>query len=198
MLRRSLVGLVLGVTTLLVAALPAHAGGWAVVTLDTAPAQAGAGESLRLGFTVRQHGVTPIDAVRPYLSARRKDSSESIRVNATKEGATGHFVVDVTFPSAGTWSWEITPEPFEGTKLEPLTVAAALTAETEAALSERGEAAGTGNHVINSSTLRWAGVLMLAATAGLIVTLRRGQFGRRLARWRSEGQRTRARRSLRF
>jgi len=35
---------------------PALAGGWAVVTLDTLPAAPRAGQTLSLGFMVRQHG----------------------------------------------------------------------------------------------------------------------------------------------
>jgi len=122
---------------LLVAALAAFllplgalAGGWAVVTLDGVPQTPHAGQVLSLGFMVRQHGVTPIDApygqgavMTPVLTARNTDTGESLAVDARKEGPLGHFVVNVAFPSAGTWSWAITPAPFAGTTLEPLTVA---------------------------------------------------------------------------
>ncbi len=129
--RRSLpVALLVAVLAALVLPLGALAGGWAVVTLDGVPQTPHAGQVLSLGFMVRQHGITPIDApygqgavLTPVLTARNTDTGESLTVDARKEGAIGHFVVDVAFPSAGTWSWTITPAPFAGTTLEPLTVA---------------------------------------------------------------------------
>lgn len=108
----------------------ARAGGWAVVTLDGVPQAPYAGQVLSLGFMVRQHGVTPIDApygqgalLQPVLTARNTDTGETVVSEARKEGPVGHFVVEIAFPNAGTWSWTITPAPFAGTTLEPLTVA---------------------------------------------------------------------------
>ncbi len=43
-----------------VSASTASAGGWAVTTLDTLPRQFNAGETYRIGYTVRQHGETPL------------------------------------------------------------------------------------------------------------------------------------------
>ena len=122
MLRRSISALMLVALTLLVLAAPALAGGWAAVTLDRLPADVRAGETLHLGFMVRQHGKTPINNVTPYLRATRPGASEILRVDAKQEGPVGHFVLDVTFPSAGTWDWQIVPEPFDGTAFAPLTV----------------------------------------------------------------------------
>jgi len=39
-------------------AFPAFAGGWAVTTFDDMPGQFVAGQEFKLGYTIRQHGVT--------------------------------------------------------------------------------------------------------------------------------------------
>jgi hypothetical protein len=129
-IRRSLpIALLAAVLAVVLLPLSARAGGWAVVTLDSVPQAPHAGQAFSLGFMVRQHGVTPIDApygqgavMTPVLTARNADTGETVAINARKEGSIGHFVVDVAFPSAGSWSWVITPAPFTGTTFEPLTV----------------------------------------------------------------------------
>lgn len=125
MTRRSILRFMAVMVALLALAAPSFAGGWAVVTLDSLPYEVRAGETLVLGFMVRQHGKTPINTEKPpYLSAsnKDKDAGKSLTATARQEGATGHYVVEVTFPSAGAWEWEITPPPFDGTKFAPLTV----------------------------------------------------------------------------
>jgi cytochrome c2 len=111
-----------------IAAPGALAGGWAMVTLDSLPVQPRAGEMLKLGFMVRQHGVTPVsEPLNPYLSAQNRDTGDLLRVDAQQEGRVGHYVVEVVFPSAGTWDWKIAPEPFPAIpeRLEPLVVLSA-------------------------------------------------------------------------
>ena len=100
----------------------AAAGGWVISTLDQLPGEVRAGGTVSLGFMVRQHGVTPTNDVDPYVQAYNPESGESVRAYAVQEGEVGHFVVEVVFPTAGTWEWSIVPVPFEGTQLEPLNV----------------------------------------------------------------------------
>ena len=122
------IGLFLIISILTLTTSIAMAGGWAMVALDSLPVAPRVGEVLHLGFTVRQHAVTPLNVVEPYLVAQNEEAGISIRVNARQEGAVGHFVVDVVFPSPGTWIWGIRPEPF-GTipeYYEPLTVLPAI------------------------------------------------------------------------
>ena len=174
--RRSLVQLGLITLAMLALATPALAGGWALVTLDQLPVEPRAGQTLSLGFMVRQHGVTPIDAafgtepMTPRLSASNVDTGESIRVDARKEGLVGHFVVDVTFPSAGVWEWQITPEPFQPTRLGQLTVLAAAAAPTEPA----GATGTVLEPAIPRVPLRSIGALMVLAAAGMALAGRRG------------------------
>ena len=55
-------------------ASPVLAGGWAVTTMDDVPDQFVSGKDYVLGYTIRQHGQTPIcggHSVRCYSIARR-------------------------------------------------------------------------------------------------------------------------------
>ncbi len=171
---RSLVGFGLLTLALLGLTSPTRAGGWAVVTLDALPEEPRAGQTLQLGFMVRQHGVEPVDFVQPYLSASNIDNGESIRVDARNEGPVGHFSVDVTFPSAGTWAWQITPEPFQPTNLGQLAVLPAVAAHVEAPSASVAAVEPT----MSRSTLRWIGTFLVLAAAALALTSRRGALGR--------------------
>ena len=42
-------------------------GGWAVITVDMLPTHLVAGTPTSLGFTVRQHGVTPLSMLHPTV-----------------------------------------------------------------------------------------------------------------------------------
>ena len=181
MWRRSLIGVALAGAALVLLALPAQAGGWASVTLDSLPGDARAGQTMRLGFMVRQHGVTPVNFVQPVLTARHRDGGESIRADAQQDGAAGHFVVDVTFPSVGAWTWEITPAPFAGTKFEPLTVLPALSAADESSVEHRARPATAQDRLVTATALRWAGIALVLAAAGLVV-VRRRELLRRVGR----------------
>jgi len=156
--------IMLGVLLSLLFVVPsALAGGWAVVTLDELPAEVRQGESLRLGFMVRQHGQTPTNAVKPFLEARNLETGEIVQIEARQQGPVGHFVVEVTFPSAGSWEWAIVPAPFEGTPLPALQVLPAAvqqagpqTAQVTMPQADAGR-----------SVLRWAGLALLLGAAGV-------------------------------
>lgn len=87
---------------LLLPALMAHAGGWAVITVDDVPDYVEAGKSIALSFMVRQHGVTPLDRLIPSIEARsgRLTASGTVRPGAE----TGRYVGALTLPSSGDWS----------------------------------------------------------------------------------------------
>jgi hypothetical protein len=103
---------------MLLLASPAMAGGWAVITLDELSGEIVAGEPFEIGFTVRQHGVTPLDGLTPTVSARQPGSS--VTEQAKAQGATGHYVATLTFPQGGEWDmvdpglrWESTHAAIE-------------------------------------------------------------------------------------
>lgn len=165
----------IGLVTFALMATPALAGGWALVTLDSLPSEARAGEELHLGFMVLQHGVTPVDDfVSPYLLASNPENGEQVRVDARQDGPVGHFVVDVSFPSAGTWEWMITPEPFQGTQFVPLTVLSADTVPAKASIP--------GIPALEPTSASWSlgamGVVLLLVAVVLAFTRQRRPLGR--------------------
>jgi hypothetical protein len=105
--KKLLVPLAAGAAALLPLATPqaVDAGGWAVTTLDPMAAPA-PGEPVGVGFTIRQHGVTPVavDGVRIMVT----DASGGTEAFAARpEGTTGHYVAAVTFPDAGAYQWSV-------------------------------------------------------------------------------------------
>ncbi len=91
---------------LLALATPVFAGGWAVITLDELPIGVVAGEPLTIGFTVRQHGKTPLPGLDPTITAWI-NKSESLVVQAEEQGEPGHYTATLTFPKEGNWEWSI-------------------------------------------------------------------------------------------
>lgn len=146
---------------------PALAGGWAVITLDELPGEIVAGKPFEVGFTVRQHGVTPLDGLSPTVSARRLGSI--ITEQAIAHGETGHYIVTLTFPQAGEWQWSI--QAFTGSQpMPPL-----LVAETPVTSKRPGQVA-----IITNPT----NLALIAGSLG-IASLVAGAFVvfRRKARW---------------
>jgi cytochrome c2 len=95
--------------TLLVAlsTVPALAGGWATITVDALPARISAGETLTIGFMVRQHGYRPMEDLQPTLTFSGAGEKDNFAVEAYADGEVGHYAASVTFPNAGTWNWAI-------------------------------------------------------------------------------------------
>ena len=96
-------------------ATPALAGGWAVITLDELPGEIVAGQPLEIGFTVRQHGVTPLGDLTPNVYTRQGDLK--VNAQAKAQGETGHYVATLIFPEAGEWTWSI--QAFTGNQPMP-------------------------------------------------------------------------------
>ena len=86
--------------------LPAFAGGWAVITLDELPTSVIAGEPIIIGFTVLQHGKTPMTDSAPTITATLS-KSDTFAVNAEADGKPGHYIATLTFPKEGNWQWSI-------------------------------------------------------------------------------------------
>jgi hypothetical protein len=180
---------VLLVFALMLALVPAVlAGGWAVVTLDEPPGDIRAGEPWTMGFTVLQHGQTPVHdlgdgvPIEPLLVAENPADGRRVEVMATPSKEVGHFTVEVNFPTEGEWTWTIFPNPLAGeTLFEPLTVlpaaaasgatgdeAAAPAVMPAASQPEAAPAATTGGFSTNAG-LRWAALVALAAAVALFI-----------------------------
>jgi hypothetical protein len=117
----------LAVSALVLAVLgvasPAAAGGWAVVSLDPLAAAPAPGRPTAVGFTIRQHGQTPVadDTAAIVIT---DPAGTTTRFPAHPDGPTGHHVAVVTMPVAGTYHWSV--EHFLGSQdLGTLTVGAA-------------------------------------------------------------------------
>lgn len=166
---------------LLAGAAPAFAGGWAIISLDALPADVRAGQTQQIGFTVLQHGVTPTNrdldgsTLVPVLTITPLDAAagKAQEFNARPEGATGHFIADVTFPAAGRWAWSIQLPSYmvqtngtssKGAEFEPLTVLPLTPA------AEPAPAPG-----MLPAALRWGGVALLVAALGALLLGRRAR-----------------------
>ena len=123
-MRRAILRSAVMLVALLGLAAPAAAGGFATVRLDEPPGEVVVDVPWQVGFTVKQHDVTPTNDVQPVVQARHKETGEEIRASARQTGAVGHFLAQITFPRAGAWKWTITPAPFSETSFETLTVLA--------------------------------------------------------------------------
>jgi cytochrome c2 len=145
----------------LILALPALAGGWAVITLDEWPGQVDPSKPLKIGFVVRQHGISPMEDLEPTITFRNPDTGDRFTAHAKPEGDTGHYTAVFSFPSTGTWNWSIEAFTMEQ-PMPPLNVSAGEPLVTE---RERNLPASLWLVVILSS--------VTAAAGGLIFSFRR-------------------------
>ncbi|MFN2520952.1 MAG: hypothetical protein ABR525_07910 [Candidatus Limnocylindria bacterium] len=123
MLRRFVLAAALALTAaLLVPGQAANAGGWAVTTFDDLPGQFVAGQSYTLGYTIRQHGVTPIKADSTGIYLQTSSGGIAASFPGSADGALGHYVATVRFPSAGAFRWFVTQAPFGDQQLGPITI----------------------------------------------------------------------------
>jgi hypothetical protein len=84
-----------------------HAGGWSVVALDAMPTDIQAGVPFEVGFTVLQHGRTPLAGLKPEITLINKAAGEQVSVIAKEQGKVGHYIATLNLPVAGEWSWEV-------------------------------------------------------------------------------------------
>ena len=90
---------------LLAGAGTAAGGGFSTTTLDSLAAQPQAGETVAVGYTIKMHGVTPVDVDDTGIAIVGSDGARTV-FRGRSDGPVGHYVADVRFPSAGSWTWE--------------------------------------------------------------------------------------------
>lgn len=100
----------------------ASAGGWALTTLDEVPAPV-AGEPTQVGFTIRQHGVTPVDVDDVALVVTSGDGTQTV-FPAAGDGTVGHYVATIVVPAGGAYQWSVRQGWFDEQPLGVLTVRA--------------------------------------------------------------------------
>lgn len=82
----------------------ASAGGWALTTLDAVPTPV-PGQPTDIGFTIRQHGVTPVDLTEGVeLVVTARDGTTTV-FPAAGDGPVGHYVATIVVPEAGSYRW---------------------------------------------------------------------------------------------
>src|SRR5258706_9875329 len=106
MFSRFRVSTALALLLALALSIPTFAGGWAVITVDKLPSGIVAGEPFEIGFTVLQHGKTPMSGLDPTITAALSKSNTFV-VNAKPDGAIGHYTATLIFPKEGNWKWSI-------------------------------------------------------------------------------------------
>lgn len=123
MRRHFLAGLALAVGGALGSGAAVSAGGWAVTTLDEVPVPV-PGEEVDVGFTIRQHGVTPVDLEEGVgIEITASDGSERFFA-AESDGVVGHYVATVVFPDAGSYTWAVRQGWFADQELGTIDVGA--------------------------------------------------------------------------
>jgi hypothetical protein len=86
----------------------AAAGGWATVQLSAVPTDGTkAGTALPIDITVLQHGRTPLDGVTPVFRIRDGEANVLAEYRGEPTGKPGVYHVDVTFPEAGLYNYEV-------------------------------------------------------------------------------------------
>ena len=100
MLRTSLIGGCLSAAGLLAATV--HAGGWALVTLETVPHRLEAGTPASISFLVRQHGIHPMDGLNPVIEAA--SGTRLIKADAVPTGKTGQYSASLKLDRPGDWT----------------------------------------------------------------------------------------------
>lgn len=160
MFSRFRISLVLALLLAIALTIPVLAGGWAVITLDELPTGVVAGEPFTVGFTVLQHGKTPMADLDPIITA--SSGKEKVTVFVKEEGKPGHYAVTLTLPSEGEWEWKIQAFTMEQ-KMPVLSVAATAVAEASQPVveSELVESASFSSLVIVRAAALGTGLISL-------------------------------------
>ncbi len=109
--------------TLLLAST-AFAGGWANAIMDAPPDDPGGpNQPITIGFTLLQHGVTPVDWGPTQIVLTNGVTGETVTFDARPQGAVGHWVAEVSVPADGTWTYLVRHDLEIGmTGFSPITV----------------------------------------------------------------------------
>jgi hypothetical protein len=162
---RPLRALLLAISATLAITAAAAAGGYATATLDTPPDDPTAGEPVEIGFTLLQHGVTPVTYGPTSLHVIDSATGDRTSFRATPSGPAGHWAAQVTFPSSGVYRFEISHD----LEIQSINVAETmLSVSTASAVA--GSAAGTSTRAGGSSALIWAIVIGATLLVGLILS----------------------------
>ena len=141
------------------------AGGWATVGLEPMPDRVRSGEPWVVDLTVLQHGVTPLEGVRPSLTIQSPGGeAKSFRAAATAKP--GVYRARVVFPSAGSWRYTVDDDFSAVHRFGPVQIAQGTTAPAPAPASASGDGgAGSGVSAGAVAGLAAAALLLLGLLA---------------------------------
>jgi hypothetical protein len=103
---------------------PSHvaAGGWAITSLDPFD-QPVAGQATAIGFTILQHGVTPVEIADVGIRLSEQGKRGKFFPAVPDGGArVGHYTAHVVFPTTGTFSWIVEQGIFGPQELGQITI----------------------------------------------------------------------------
>lgn len=122
---------------LILPALGAWMGGWAVTTVDELPDYVESGRPFRLSYKVRQHGIELTSRLKGQVEARLGDRLVTAPATAMQHGG---YAASITLPEAGSWSIVIR-NGFGDAKTKPFPLRAVASGSSAAPLAEpaRGE-----------------------------------------------------------
>lgn len=152
---RSLISLPIAALITFAVAGVAAAGGWATATLDPPPDNPVAGEPVEMGFTLMQHGMTPMDWGVATFVVIDGESGERTDYRATLSDPPGHWTVEVSFPDNGTYRFEV---------LHDVAIQSVNVAETTLAVGASGISS-------TSAATPSVGLAALAGALGLILAV---------------------------
>jgi hypothetical protein len=107
-------------------------GGWVVITVDSLPEYAVAGKPTTLTYTVRQHGLTVLGGLRPYVVARNGSAEVEAKAGETSPS---HYAATMTLPRDGAWTIDIRSGFMNSTMSIPLMPLRVVAADAPAPLS---------------------------------------------------------------
>jgi hypothetical protein len=173
MARRIRLASVLGLLMAVALSAPAFAGGWAQAQLDAGTPPGEEGGTTEVGFTLLQHGVTPVDWGSVTVIAVNAASGETVTASARSDGG-DHWTASLAFPSTGEWTITILHDQLEvSPKNLPLTAGVA-------APGAGGAAAGTAAETSTGLVFALVGFVVLVIVAGgaaLFLSMRRRDAG---------------------
>jgi hypothetical protein len=160
----------------LILATSALAGGWANAIMDTPPDDPGGpNQPITIGFTLLQHGVTPVDWGTAKVVLTNQVTGQSVTVDAAPQGKVGHWVAEISVPADGTWTYAIRHDlQIVMTGFEPIVIG-------EAAAAPAATAAATTGIAVQPAVLlagAFLGLLALAGATAGVIALRHGRMDR--------------------
>jgi hypothetical protein len=166
---RRLAAIPLALTATLLMVATALAGGWATATLDSGTPGPTTGTPTTIGFLVLQHGQTPNSSLAVVVHAS-SGTGGSTSANATAQGAPGHYVATLTFPTEGAWKITWTSELDMAGSTASLSVAPVAAAPVAPASNRTPVATSA---PVNALAMVVVGLVLIVAIVAGAVALRR-------------------------